>query len=65
MKKIIGLCLILAFSQAHATYYSLESCTFKWVPEYNQSLYLGIYKSQYGNYFSKYFTSYCPASINN
>ena len=52
-----------AASQAYATYYSLVSCDFRYMPEYGKSLYVGTYKSQYGNLFTKTFNSYCPASI--
>lgn len=67
MKKLIGIALTVAAisaSQVHATYYSLQSCDYQWVPEYGKSVYVGVYKSQYGNIFTKTFDRYCPASLN-
>lgn len=59
--------VIVAFvsaRDAHATMYMLVSCEFQFVPEYNRSVYIGTYKSQYGNLFTATFDSYCPATIN-
>lgn len=64
MKKFVFATLLVAASQAHATLFYLESCNYKWVPEYSKSMYVGTYKSQYGNYFTKMFDSYCPQTIN-
>ena len=68
MKKVMVMSAIvsasLVASQAHAVLYTLESCEYKWIPEYGKSLYVGTYKSSYGNYFTKTFERYCPASIN-
>ena len=67
MKKLIGIALAAAAigaSQANATYYSLQSCNYQYVPEYSKNVYIGIYRSQYGNTFTKTFDSYCPASLN-
>jgi hypothetical protein len=64
MKKIlVGFVLVLASMNASAAYYTLVSCEYKYVPEYGQSVYVGLYKSSYGNYFTRTFNSYCPASI--
>ena len=64
MKKILFISALLAASQAHATLFFLEKCEYKWIPEYSKSMYVGTYKSQYGNYFTKMFDSYCPQTIN-
>ena len=64
MKKLLILLALLFAANAYATYYTLVKCEYKYVPEYSRNLYLGKYKSQYGNYFYKYFESYCPASFN-
>lgn len=67
MKKLIAIALTtvaLGASQAHAAYYSLVSCDFKYVPEYSKSVYIGVYKSSLsGNTFTKTFNSYCPSSF--
>ena len=64
MKKLLFVSILLGASQAHATYFFLESCEYKWVPEYGKSMYVGTYKSQYGNYFTAMFDTYCPQTIN-
>ena len=67
MKKLLAIVAtafaLVAASQANATYYSLVSCDYKYMPEMGKSVYVGTYKSQYGNLFTKYFDSYCPPSI--
>lgn len=69
LKRLIMLALTVPaatlawVTPAHATYYTLVSCDFKFVPEYGRNVYIGTYRSQYGNLFTKSFTSYCPASI--
>ena len=64
MKKLLVIVFLLFSQAANATYYTLISCEYTYIPEYNQSLYVGIYKSSYGNYFTAYFNAYCPPSIN-
>lgn len=49
---------------ANATYYTLVSCNYVYLPEFGRSMYVGVYKSQYGNLFTNYFQSYCPPAIN-
>lgn len=55
---------LLASLPAHATYYSLVSCDYEYVPEIGRSKYIGTYRSQYGNLWTGMFDSYCPASLN-
>ena len=63
--KIAASVLLLGLSMnAFATYYELVSCEYKYIPEMSKSMYVGVYKSQYGNSFTKMTTSYCAASIN-
>lgn len=64
MKKLLLIALLFSAAQAHATMYTLVSCDYKFIPEYGRSLYVGTYRSQYGNLFSATFSSYCPAVIN-
>jgi hypothetical protein len=66
VKKLIfiGIFFVLISANANATYYSLVSCNFKYIPEMSASKYVGVYKSQFGNLFTSYFDSYCPASLN-
>ena len=54
----------MAASQAFAVQYYLESCDYKYIPEYGKSMYVGVYKSSLGNYFTKMFDGYCPSLIN-
>lgn len=46
---------------AHATYYSLVSCQYKYLPELSKNVWVGTYRSQYGNLFTATFDSYCPS----
>lgn len=62
--KLLGIFLLLFSANANATYYSLVSCEFKYIPEISASKYIGVYKSQFGNLFTAYFDSYCPPSLN-
>lgn len=63
---VVALFLISQCNKAEAkTYYTLVSCTYKYMPEYGGSRYFGIYRSQYGNTFTWVGDYYCPASINN
>lgn len=62
--RIVLLSLLFLASEAHATYYSLVSCQFKFVPEYRGNVYIGVYRSQYGGTFTGVFKNYCPATIN-
>ena len=64
MKKYLSVFLLLISMGANATYYQLVSCDYEYVIEYKKYVYIGTYKSQFGNFFTKTFTSYCPASIN-
>lgn len=66
MKRVIYTAITLLFlsANANATYYSLVSCNYKYIMEFSASKWVGVYKSQYGNLFTAYFDSYCPASIN-
>ncbi len=64
MKRLLLAALVLVSFPAHATYYQLVSCSYQYVPEYRANVYIGTYRSQYGNFFTRTFTSYCPASIN-
>jgi hypothetical protein len=63
MKKLLVIVFLLFSQPAFATYFTLVSCEYKYIPEYQESLYVGLYRSEFGNYFTAYFTSYCPASI--
>ena len=64
MKKLVLLSVLFGLSMsAHATLYMLKSCEFKYMPEYGKSVYIGTYKSSFGNYFTKVSTTYCAVSI--
>jgi len=63
-RTAIAAALLLASANANATLYTLVSCNYKFIPEIGTNKYVGIYKSQYGNLFTAYFDSYCPATIN-
>ena len=65
IKFLATLVLVIFMSvNANATFYSLVSCQYKWIPEFSASKYVGTYKSSYGNLFTTYFDSYCPPTIN-
>lgn len=61
---LLALALLLASSSASATFYTLQSCNYQWIPEIGQNKYVGIYRSSYGNLFTAYFDRYCPPTIN-
>ena len=68
MKKIFYISLIIGFtgfsSNSYATLAFLQSCEYKWIPEYGKNYYVGIYKSSISNNkFTKLFDSYCPQTI--
>jgi hypothetical protein len=64
MRRLILIGLVLISFPAHAAYYQLVSCTFQYMPEYRRNVYIGTYRSQFGNLFTQTFLTYCPASIN-
>lgn len=69
MKKINQFLFFIVFmtsfsSNSYAVTAFLESCDFKFLPEYGKNVYIGTYKSAYGNYFTQTFDSYCPQIIN-
>ena len=68
MKNFALLVVVVAsltwVSAAHADYYSLVDCQYRFVPEFGQSKYVGSYRSSFGNLWTGMFDSYCPASIN-
>ena len=63
MKKLLLISLLLFSGSANATTYYLVSCEYEYVMEYGQSYWVGVYQSQYGNYFTQYFNAYCPQVI--
>ena len=65
MKKITLIFIMVSFigATAYATYARLVSCEYKYVATFGKSGYIGTYES-YGEYFSFFFNSYCPPSLN-
>jgi hypothetical protein len=63
MKSILLAAVVLISFPAHATYYQLVSCQMRFMAEYHANVYIGTYRSQYGNLFTRTFTTYCPQSI--
>ena len=68
MKKIFYISLIIGFtgfsSNSYAAIGFLESCKYKWIPEYSKSYWVGIYKSSMSNNkFTRLFDNYCPSTI--
>ena len=59
---IAGLSFVAPY--AYAVMYFLEDCKYTYVMEYQKHIYVGTYKSQYGNYFTANFDSYCPSTLN-
>lgn len=64
LKLALAVSLLLVTSNASATLYTLVTCNYKWVPEISRNVYVGTYKSSYGNLFTAYFNRYCPPTIN-
>ena len=63
MRKIILVLALMLPAHAYAVNYYLESCEYKYIPEKLKSMYVGTYKSDYGNYWTGMFDSYCPSLI--
>jgi len=68
MNKVSRILFLILFisglsSNSYAVAAYLDNCEYKYIAEYGKSVYVGTYKSAYGNYFTKTFDSYCPSSI--
>lgn len=64
MRHLLVFMALMFSANAFAVTYYLESCEYKYIPEQMKSMWVGTYKSSYGNYWTGMFDRQCPSLIN-
>ena len=63
-RNLIAVLLFVFSSNSSAVAAFLESCTFKYIRGWGNSVYVGVYKSSASeDRFTRTFKSYCPETI--